>query len=543
MSAAAPALTVGVFPAAAPDRLKRLLAALEETFPVRFEGRRDGGYRNLDAVLEIGGTAQGEAAAAAGTPALSLLVPEPAVAGAGVNNAIGADHRLDSRLRGAALPDALLGVALDSGAALGASGQGVVLASCRRQPTWIRADAHQTALLAPAELDPDEALRERLRDGRSAALLPIVHFLRELTAPIAWQPPPARASFLFDDPNLHWPSYGFVKLDELGAHAREHGYHASLATVPLDGWFGHPAAVRALRESQGALSLVVHGNDHYGAELEAIDSERRALSLAAQALRRTQGFGRRHGIPVEPVMVPPHEECSQATMLALRRCGFEAITMTRPFPWLAPPPRSWLTRPPAAGPLTGWGPSDRAEGLAVFLRHPFAGRSPAELALRAFLDQPLILYGHQADLHGGLDILGEAAADVNRLGPTHWCSLGEIAAGSYETRRQGSALAVRPLARRAVLEVPADVDRLLVSPREDGTGPAPTRLLVDGRPQPLDQPIAISPGTTVELELGHDDDVDPSAVPAPRRQPMALPRRLLSEGRDRLAPLLARAHS
>lgn len=543
MSAAAPALTVGVFPAAAPDRLKRLLAALEEAFPVRFEERRDGGFRDLDAVLEIGGTAQGEAAAVAGTPALSLLVSEPAVAGASVNNAIGADHRLDSRLRGTALPDAHLGAALDSGPALEPSDQAAMLASCRQQPTWICAGKHHTALLAPAELDTGEALRERLRAGRSAALLPLVHLLRELTAPIAWQPPPARASFLFDDPNLHWSSYGFVKLGELGRHAREHGYHASLATVPLDGWLGHPAAVRAMRESQGALSLVIHGNDHYGAELEAIDSERRALGLAAQALRRTHAFGRRHGVPVEPVMVPPHEECSRATMRALRRCGFEAITMTRPFPWLAPPPRSWLTRPPEAGPLAGWGPSDRAEGLAVFLRHPFVDRSPAELALRAFLGQPLILYGHQADLRDGLGILGEAAADVNRLGPTRWCSLGEIAAGSYETRREGSALAVRPLARRAVLEVPADVDRLLVSPREDGTGPAPTRLLVDGRGQALDQPVPVKPGARVELELGHADDVDPGTIPTPRRQPMALPRRLLSEGRDRLSPLLARTRS
>jgi hypothetical protein len=540
MSAAAPALAVGVFPAATANRLQRLLGALEEAFPVRFEGRRDGELRDLDAVLEVGGSGQGEAAAAAGLPALSLLIEESAGGAVNVDNAMAADARLGC-LRGTTLPDGRLGAALGAGGALGSRGQAAVLASCRERPTWVRADAHQTALLAPADLGPDEALRERLRDGRSAALLPLVHFLRELTAPIAWQPPPPRACFLFDDPNLHWPSYGFVRLGALSRHAREHGYHAALATVPLDGWFGHPAAVRALREADGALSLVVHGNDHYGAELEAIESEKQALSLAAQALRRTRSFERRHGVPVEPVMVPPHEECSQATMRALRRCGFEAITMTRPFPWLAPQPRSWLTRPPAVGPLAGWGPSDRTEGLAVFLRHPFVDRSPAELALRAFLGQPLILYGHQADLRGGLGVLGEAAADVNRLGPTQWCSLGEIAASSYESRRQGEALAVRPHGHRALLAVPGDVEELLVDPRADGTGAVANRLLVDGQSHPLDQTVPVTPGATVELVLGHDDEVDPSTVSPPRRQPLALPRRVLSEGRDRLTPLLARA--
>jgi hypothetical protein len=535
-------VTVGVFPAAELEHRRNLFAALELAFPVRFEGRGNAALNDLGGALDLGDGAQAAAAAVAGVPSLSLRRSESAEDRDSVDLVLSEATELDSRLRGAHLPDRRLDGGLPAGGGLETAGA-TVLASCRGEALWVRDGQQSTALLSPLELEPGEALRERLRDGRAAALLPLVHFLRELTAPIAWQPPPARACFLFDDPNLHWPSYGFVKLAELGRHAREHGYHASLATVPLDGWLGHPAAVRALRESQGAISLAVHGNDHYGAELEAIESEQRALGLAAQALRRTRAFGRRHGVPVEPVMVPPHEECSQATMRALRRCGFEAITMTRPFPWLAPPPSSWLTRPPEVGPLAGWGPSDRAEGLAVFLRHPFVDYSPAELALRAFLGQPLILYGHQADLRDGLGVLAAAAADVNRLGPTRWCSLGEIAAGSYETRHQGSTLEVRLATRRAVVELPDDAEQLLVSPREDGTGPTPDHLLVDGRPHPLDDPIAISPGTKVELQLGYDDELDPATVPTLRRQPLALPRRLLSEGRDRLTPLLARAHN
>jgi hypothetical protein len=541
VSAAAPPITVGVFPQAAHSRLEKLLAALEEAFPVRFEGRRDGGLRDLDGALDVGGRAQGEAAAAAGIPALSLLVEEPAEPGPAADNVLGLDSRLDSRLRGAVLPDAHLGSALDSGVALDSPDRAIVLASCRDRPTWIQAGTQQTALLAPAELGAEEALRERLRDGRGAALLPLIHFLRELTTPIRWQPPAARASLLFDDPNLHWPSYGFVKLGALARHAREHGYHAALATVPLDGWFGHPAAVRAMRESQGALSLSVHGNDHFGGELGRLETEAEALALAAQARRRVEAFGRRTGVPVEPVMVPPHEECSRAVPGSLRRCGFEAVTMTRPFPWLAPPPRSWLTRPEGVGPLVGWRPVDVAAGLPVLLRHPFVGRSLPELVLRSFLDQPLILYGHQADLQGGLGVLADAVTDVDRIGPTRWCSLGEIAASSYETRREGSRLRVRPLTGRARVEVPEGVEHLTVEPAEASLGLAAEHLTVDGQTQPLGESLSVTPGAVVELKLYAGDELDIASVPAPRRQPLALPRRVLSEGRDRILPLLARA--
>jgi hypothetical protein len=541
VNAAAPPFTVGVFTGAGAGLPTRLLAALEEAFPVRFEPRAGGELRDLGALLELGAGTGAETAAAGGVPALSLLNAEPTTAGPPAANTLSSDPLLDSRLRRAELPDAHLGKALAAGAALAPAAGAEVLASSNARPTWVRVARHQTALLVPAELEPEEALRERLRDGRSAALLPLVHFLRQLTAATRWQPPPLRASMLFDDPNLHWPSYGFVRLGALARNAREHGYHAALATVPLDGWFAHPKALRAMCGSEGALSLVVHGNDHFGGELGGLGTESEALALAAQARRRTEAFGRRTGIVVEPVMVPPHEECSAPTPGALRRCGFAAMTMTRPFPWLAPPPRSWLTRPQTAGPLVGWGSLDIVSGLPVFLRHPFVDRSPAELALRAFLDQPLILYGHQADLREGLGLLEESAADVNRLGAARWCSLGEIAASSYETRRQDSDLAVRLQTNRARVEVPTGIERLTVEPPAPGPERPPASLLVDGRAQAFDEPLAVVPGASLELQLRAGDEVDVASVASPRRQPMALPRRLLSEGRDRLTPLLAPA--
>ena len=538
MSAAGP-LLVGVAPAQALARRPRLFAALEATLPVSFAGRAAGELDGLDALLVLGEAAE-PASAEADLPTLTLRTPERAEGGSLESLSLSTSSSLDQRLRGAILPDAHLAAALGGEAAISVEPGGEALATADGQPVWTRAGSLQRALLIPAELGPREALRERLCDRRSAALLPLLHFLRARTEAIRWQPPAPRAALLFDDPNLHWPSYGFVKLAELGAHAREHRYHVALATVPLDAWFAHPAALRALRESDGAISLLVHGNDHDGGELGRIETEDDALSLAAQALRRVEAFGRRTGVAVDRVMVPPHEACSRATLSGLRRCGFEAITMTRPYPWVEFEPHSWLARPEEAGALVGWGPAEFVEGVPTFLRHPIADRSTAELTLRAFLDQPLILYGHHEDALGGPGALLAAVEEVNRIAPAHWCSLSEIAATSFETRCDGSRLAIRLLTRKARVEIPAGVEELTVELPAVGIEPDRQALRIEGKELAPGETLTVKPGTSLEIALSPADAIDPAAVPAPRRRPLAVARRLASEGRDRLRPLSAR---
>jgi hypothetical protein len=543
VSAAPAPVVVGVFPAAALAERKALFAALEAAFPVRFEGRDAGQTNGLGGAIELPLTFVGSwlTKVKSGVRSLALMAPEGKADAPAVTQELSDLPELDGRLRGSFLPDTRLGAVLADGAGLTEIEAASVLASCSGTPTWIRAGTLDLALLAPAELGPEEALRDRLCDGRSAALLPLISFLRELTAATRWQPPSARACLLFDDPNLHRPSYGFLNLPELAVHAREHGYHAALAMVPLDGWLASAGAKRALRDAAGAISLLVHGNDHNGGELGRQQSETEGLGLAAQALRRITTFERRSGIAVDRVMVPPHEQCSEAAALGVLRSGFEAITMTRPFPWLSQPPRHWLSRPAGTDPLIGWHPADFAGQLPVILRHPLISRDAPELVLRAYLDQPLILYGHHEDVSPGLGVLAAAAADVNRLGETRWCSVGEIAASNFESRRDDTQLTVRPYARRIRIEIPNGVEQLTVQLPAAHPGPEVELLTIADRATPAGEPVAVMPGSTVEVRLSATSAVDPATVPAPPRAPLALARRALGEGRDRLLPLTARA--
>jgi hypothetical protein len=522
---------VGVYPGAELRSRPRLFMALSQAFPeVRFEARGAGERAGLAALIEFGGESEARSATAAGVRALAAIAPEGEAGPAAVVD-LAAGTSVDRRLHGQALPDRHLVAIPGPTPAPGAE----VLARVAEAPVWIREGKLDVVAAAAAELAEAEPLRDRLGSGRSLALLPLVELLRELTRDSGWRPPPLRAAFVLDDPNLHWPSYGFLSLPRLRDHAAAHGYHLAMAMVPLDARLSHPGAVRILREG-GEISLCVHGNDHFGGELGEACEPEAALALAAQALRRTAAFERRTGVPVSPVMVPPHEECSEAMAGALARTGFAAITMTRPFPWLSAPPLHWLTAAGEEAALTGWRPADATpSGLPVMLRHPLAAPhfSPTELALRAYLDQPLILYGHHEDLAGGLDLLAERSAAVNRLGAVRWGPLGELARAGVSWRLEGDLLRLRPHSRWLSVEVPAGVRRAVVEVPWDAEGE-----LVRGAPGvvPVGETFEIGAGERLELKLQRRDAVAPDAVTAPPHRPWPVVRRLAGETRDRLAP-------
>jgi hypothetical protein len=525
---------VGIHPGAELRRRPRLFAALAEAFPgVTFQARKAGGMAGLDALIEFGGMDEARTAAASGLPAFAALEPECEPGPATIVD-LAAGTGLDRRLHGQALPDRHLAAIAPLEPGRGAE----ILARVAGAPVWFRQGRLDVVAVALTELAEAEPLRDRLGRERSLALLPLLELLRSLTAGNGWRPPPLRATFLLDDPNLHWPSYGYLSLPAVAEHADHHGYHLALAMVPLDARLSHPGAVSLLRQSR-SLSLLVHGNDHFGGELGREVSEQEALTVASQALRRIAAFERRTGVAVPRVMVPPHEACSEPMARALVRTGFDAITMTRPYPWVQTSP-SWLAAPPSAGSLVGWLPADSAPGLPpVLLRHPLAPplHSPAEVALRAYIDQPLILYGHHDDLRDGLDLLAERAAEIESLGEIRWASMGEIAGSNFSSRQDGEQLLVRPNSRRLSVEIPVGVSTLIVEPsgtREDES------VLSGGLRVGIGEPIPVSGQERVELALESSNSVSPSQVAPPPRKIRRLARRLGGEAHDRLTPTLSR---
>ncbi len=542
---------VGVVPADAASTRRELLGALEQVFPVRFQGRRPEDADGLDGILAIAegsshdrGLPDGVSdAVAQGLPCLTMYSGQGGLATPAMTIELAEDEQLAPLLRGRRLPeecalDRLISTPLDGDRVL-ASTDGRALWWRRPGLSW----THHSAF-GLEELASGEALRDRLRGGHFMGLLPLLHLLRHVCRDLEWEERPLGAAFVVDDPNLHTGSYGYLNYRELIAHAERYGYHVGLATVPLDGWMCNGRAASLVRRSPGAVSLLMHGNSHLSGELGRLTDDRAAVSSLAQAECRVSAFERRSGIPVERVMAPPHELCSTAALAAMFRLGFEGACIGRRHPWRDHDSLSRLTD----ARLLKWHPTDLMDaGLPIVPRRPI-DYSRDDLVFSALLRQPLILFAHHWDFANGLDLLEQATDEMNGLGDVRWGSVGSIARNCFFTRRVEETLHVQMHSRRVVVEVPEGVSVVRVS-TSSLVGDEPQRQLISGAADIrlatteggwMSDALPASPGASLELKLASARPLDPAAVQHPKRTPWPIVRRLLVEGRDRTRPLLKR---
>jgi hypothetical protein len=533
---------VGITPASAASERPALLDAVGRLFPVRFLplGAVDGSNRDLSALVTFRQSDDPRPVVPSGLPTLTF----EAAARGSTTEYVSFTHSLhaDARLRGKA-------ILAERSPHDGGNRPGFEpLAAVGRAPVWEACSTPGVCQVVSAELPEladGECLRDRLTPGRCLAMIALLHFLRGVCAEDTWTPPPLRASIIIDDPNLRRPTYGYVDFGQLARHAEVHDYHIGFAHVPLDFRFFHRATVRLFRSAARRLSLTVHGNNHAYRELEAVSSDSEADRLLAQALRRTQRFENQSGLRVGRVMVPPHEACSAAIMRGMSRLGFEAVSLTRPYGYLY----AFGTASPYAAPgdrSAGFNPAEMTEyGMPVITRRMLDEHG--EILLRAFLDQPIVLYGHASDLRAGLDLLESAAATVNDLPDVVWSDLSTLSRSNYLTRRNGGALHVRAFARALHIEIPPEVTSVVLEPlvmdrsaeTREFRQPADNRLQVpDWGTSRISVARSEQSGSKLEVEFVSPTRLDPERVPAPRPQPAAVLRRAVTEARDRARPLL-----
>ena len=498
--------------------------AVEDALSVRFELRQAGDWNGLSGLIVIGQPP----ASSSDFPALPRLHFELSHGPALRGDVVFAESSLvPLPFRGRRLVENVAPLPVTTALS------DEILASCGQSPVWIRrseagAGCYVTSAL-PERMKDGEALRDLFCAGRFFSVLPLLHFVHLLLRGAGWEQPALRASFMFDDPNLHWTSYGYLDFDRVARHATSHGYHVASAMVPRDMWYARRAATDLFRQNSRALSLLVHGNNHVRRELGRAMSAANAAALAQQAMRRTDAFEHRTGIAVARVMAAPHGTCSEEMLPALRAARFEAICIGGGQPWL-------YDGRPGAG--RRWHPADVVQGLPVMPRIHFD--DPWEdIVFRAFLGQPLIVYGHHTDLACGLDLLEEWSARINKLGNVNWLALDRIARSNALTRREGTALHVRLYARRGDVVVPDGVDELVL----ELPGAENEAISVTGVAEtvPVAEPGAVvrvrvkRPGAhELRLLQSNPDSDDTGRVV----EPFAFARRVLAEARDRALPLL-----
>jgi hypothetical protein len=521
-----------------------LWRALETVFPVRFGPRPFGAWDGADGavVFDPRGPHTGLGADPPPLPALVCLEHlEGNLTGQKPRSRLVSFSRsglLDSRLRGRELSDRSLPAGPDGDGRL----PGECLAAVRGGAAWsalVRSGVRTDFTIhSPPVPSAGEPLKQYLAEGDFLRLMPLVHFLRGVTADEAWTPPPLRACYLFDDPNLHWRTYGYVDFHEIARSARAHGYHVSAAMVPIDTWMVWPETKRLFRSGRSLLSLAMHGAAHTKNELGRLHDYSRARALILHALRLVSRFESRTGIPVDRVMAPPHGVCSEAAMREMSSLGIEAAAVSKPQPW--------LLGPPSGAPSLRWGPADfSAGGIPVLPRCAIC--YPAdEIVLRAFLDQPLVLYAHHWDLAArrGTGVLDERAVEIDSLGAVAWLPLGRIARTNFMIRQEGARLRIRPFSRRIALDVPEGVREVTIDvddPALEGHGAVAVGPAVPEGRRPSETAGAtfevLGPGR-MEVFITHPGEVDSGAASPLGVRLWPYVRRALTAARDRLQPVL-----
>jgi hypothetical protein len=418
-----------------------------------------------------------------------------------------------------------------------------ILASKAGAPVWAIKERegqyyHYVSLTVP-ELNDGEFLFQYFNGKQFLQLLPFLIFLQTLTAEQHWEQPPLQACFMFDDPNLHWRTYGFVDFAQIAGHAQIHNYHACFATIPQDTWFVHKPTALLFRQYCDQLSLLIHGNDHIAQELARPQSDGERNRNLRQALRRIDRFERRSGIKVSRVMVPPHGACSESTLREMAHLGFEAACISKGSLRRYNGQADWLR-------TLGMSPLDIIAGLPVFQRFPLSEDYQNTILIAALLRQPIIARGHHQDVSDGLQLLADVSGFVNSLGTVRWSDMKQISRSHYTQRFEGRILRVRMLTKRIEIVVPDGITNIVVERLKlQGTETSPTawRRSDEGPEWKFHHPdglIPVLPRQKIEIvdELPPSSFSDASAVDKFRLWPVV--RRQLTEARDRMAPVKKR---
>ena len=418
-----------------------------------------------------------------------------------------------------------------------------VLASKEASPVWAMQEVggrqhHYVALPIP-ELSDDESLFLFFHRNRFLQLLPLILFLRTLIEEHGWEQPPLRACFMFDDPNLHWQTYGFVDFAQIAAHAQMHNYKVSFATIPLDTWFTHKPTALLFQRYRDQLSLLIHGNNHIAEELARPYVDEDLNRNLRQALRRIDDFERRSGVEVSKVMAPPHGACSESALRVMAHLGFEAACISKGSLSHYNRQASWLH-------TFGMQPGEIIGGLPIIPRFPLSGNCHNNILVAALLHQPIIPVGHHHDIADGLQLLADLSGFVNSLGKVRWANMQDISRSNYARRLEGEIIRVRMFTKRIEVCIPEGINQILVErPWLKGVDSLPVawKPISDGSEWSLHlpgDPIHVLSCQKIEIvaEQPRLSVIDATSIRNFHVWPVV--RRQLTEARDRLAPVLRR---
>jgi len=334
-------------------------------------------------------------------------------------------------------------------------------------PTFIRVDLGRHEMFLSAQ-SSSEAVNVSPAKGEDvedvfARIAPSMMFVRYSAGDLGWHAEAHYANLTIDDPWLTEP-YGYLDYEGLLREMVKHNFHTTVAFIPWNYDRSVPAVVSLFRNHPDRLSICIHGDNHDHVEFPALSEK----SLGEQtedvreALNRMTRFQELTGIKYDKIMVFPHHIGSQAILAVLKRYNFLATVNSSNVPLDDVGPNSWsfVLRPVTLE----W--ADFPSISRVTAQYP---NPTGYIAVNAFLDNPLLFYGHQDLFADGIGSFDGMADEANKIEPgTRWSSLGDIVRHLYLVRmRSDRNYDVLALSSDILLENPSAREaRFFVRKRE-----------------------------------------------------------------------------
>jgi len=441
----------------------------------------------------------------------SLLQCSPLPAGASANSyAFGPDKHVTRELANEEIPASLAPACMflvEHGRGMDTlmsvrwvTGEGAIFARTR-------SDAEEVFFLAamkPADLPPKRNMVETF-----SRMAPVMMFVRAAAGERAWHSFGHYANLTIDDAWLT-QSYGRLEYEALLGEMEKHNFHTTLAFVPWNYDRSRQNVISLFLAHGDRYSISIHGDDHAHQEFGDYDSAPLAAQVVAlkQAIARMEKFKSLTGIPYDRVMVFPHGVAPEATFAAMKQYGYLLTTNSDNVPLGAERPSDFLfyLRPQTL----------RYSNFSSVLRYSAEIPLPrAILAVAAFLENPILLYGHEKLFAPGIGTFNGVADTVNAIQPdTRWRSLGEIAQHLYLLRlREDQNFDVHMYSSQARLENHSASDHLFFVRREETFRPEIKALTVDGQPhsfgrsgEHLTFSLAVPAGQSRLVEIDYEND-------------------------------------
>ncbi len=385
-------------------------------------------------------------------------------------------------------------------------------------------------LTADPPISPDPYRQQAVFAGLAPSLL----FLHYAAAERAWHSPGAYANFTIDDLWLREP-YGHVNYEELLQQSELHNFHTTVAFIPWNFERSQAAMVSLFREHPERLSICIHGNNHIHQEFGPLESHPlpRQSDDMKQALARMERFTALTGIPYDPVMVFPHSVGPEVTFSQLKRYNYLATanSLNVPLDANAPAGAEFALRTSTL--QFGDFPSLRRYSAETDIPGP-------QLAIDAFLGNPMLFYAHESFFASGIDAFNKTADTVNKLQPgTAWRGLGDVARHLYfERLRDDGNYDIRSYSATIDVANPHDHETTYFVYKDEDFAES-LSVLVDGQSYPFERSgsqlrlkITIPAGKEREISIRYQNDLNLAQIPMGMGSKRVKAIRLLSDFRD-----------